>query len=57
MLGLGDGWILAAMIGCVAATVVGVIYGAVNWNRGGNGEGGDGLAAVAAFKESFYALA
>ena len=42
MLGLGDGWILAAMIGCVAATVVGVIYGAVNWNRGGNREGGDG---------------
>ena len=41
MLGVGDGWILAAMIGCVAATVAGVSYGAVNWNRG-SGKGGDG---------------
>ena len=41
MLGLGDFWIFAAMIGCVAAAAVGVVYGAVNWNRGG-GEGGDG---------------
>ena len=40
MLGLGDVWIFAAMIGCVAAAVVGAVYGAVNWNRG-DGEGGE----------------
>ena len=36
MLGLGDYWIVAAVLGCVAAALFGVIYGAVLWNRGGD---------------------
>ena len=34
MLGLGDGFVLAAMVGTVAITLVCVIYGALNWNSG-----------------------
>ena len=36
MLGLGDWWIVAAVLGTVAAAVFGVVYGAVLWNRGGD---------------------
>jgi uncharacterized membrane protein YeaQ/YmgE (transglycosylase-associated protein family) len=35
MLGLGDGWIVAAVLGSIGASVFGVIYGALNWNKGG----------------------
>lgn len=35
MLGLGDFWIAAAVLGSVLASVAGVVYGAVNWNNGG----------------------
>lgn len=34
MLGLGDGFVLAAMIGTVAITLVCVIFGVLNWNSG-----------------------
>ena len=34
MLGLGDGQTAAALIACIGITVIGVIYGAVNWNSG-----------------------
>lgn len=34
MLGLGDGFVFAAMIGTVAVTLVCVIFGAVSWNSG-----------------------
>ena len=34
MLGLGDIQTLAVMIGCIAITAFGVVYGAVSWNRG-----------------------
>lgn len=34
MLGLGDGFVLAAMVGTVAITLVCVIFGALNWNSG-----------------------
>ena len=34
MLGLGDGFVFAAMIGTVAITLVCVIFGAINWNKG-----------------------
>ena len=34
MLGFGDGYILAAFLGSIVITAVGVIYGAVNWNKG-----------------------
>ena len=32
MLGLGDVWILLAMLGNIAVTVFAVIYGALTWN-------------------------
>ena len=35
MLGLGDFWIVAAVIGSVAASLFGIIYGALRWNKGG----------------------
>ena len=34
MLGLGDVWILLAMLGSIGRTVFAVIYGAVTWNSG-----------------------
>ena len=36
MLGLGDGWILAAFIIIIASTLLCVIYGILNWNKGSN---------------------
>jgi len=35
MLGLGDLWIFCAIIGCLAVTAFGVVYGICNWNKGG----------------------
>ena len=35
MLGLGDIWIVAAVLGSIAVSAVGIIYGALNWNKGG----------------------
>ena len=32
MLGLGDVWILLAMLGSIGITVFAVIYGAITWN-------------------------
>ena len=34
MLGLGDVWILLAMLGSIGITVFAVIYGAATWNSG-----------------------
>ncbi len=46
MLGLGDGWVAAAFIANIAAVLVCVVYGAVNWNRSDEegDEGEDGQA-------------
>lgn len=38
MLGLGDGFVAAAIIGNVIITVVCVIFGALNWNSGSGDE-------------------
>ena len=38
MLGLGDWYIVGAVLGSVAVFAIGVIYGAVNWNKGGGAE-------------------
>ena len=38
MLGLGDWYIVGAVLGSVAVSAIGVIYGAVNWNKGGGAE-------------------
>ena len=35
MLGFGDIWILSAVLGSIAASVFGVIYGVMRWNKGG----------------------
>lgn len=35
MLGLGDIYIAGAVLGSVAASAFGVIYGAIRWNSGG----------------------
>lgn len=38
MLGLGDVWILTAVLGSIAASVFGIVYGALRWNKGGEGQ-------------------
>ena len=34
MLGLGDAYITAAVLGSIAASAFGMIYGAIRWNKG-----------------------
>ncbi|MBP7402394.1 MAG: hypothetical protein KBA30_07245 [Clostridia bacterium] len=38
VLGIPDVWIWSAFLLCIASTVLCVVYGIVNWNRGGNDE-------------------
>jgi hypothetical protein len=38
VLGIPDFWIWSAFLLCIACTLLCVIYGAINWNRGGNDE-------------------
>ena len=38
MLGFTDGWIALAYILCVLSTLLCVVYGIVNWNRGAKEE-------------------
>ena len=38
MLGFADGWIALAYILCILSTLLCVVYGLVNWHRGGNNE-------------------
>ena len=38
MLGLTDPWIIAAYLGSICATLLCVVYGAWNWNRGNENE-------------------
>ncbi len=33
MLGLGDGWVIAAYILCIASAILCVVYGILNWNK------------------------
>ena len=35
MLGLGDFWVFLAFVANVAVVLICVVYGIVNWNRGG----------------------
>ncbi len=37
MLGLGDVWVLLAMLGSIGITVFAVIYGAITWNSDDDG--------------------
>lgn len=39
MLGINDPWIVAAYLLCIASTLLCVVYGLINWNRGGEKEG------------------
>lgn len=34
MLGIEDGWVVAAYVLCVCSTALCVAYGAITWNRG-----------------------
>lgn len=38
MLGLEDPWIIAAYLGSIGATLLCVVYGALNWNKGAENE-------------------
>jgi hypothetical protein len=40
MLGIPDFWIVFAYLLCILSTVACVIYGLLNWNRGGDDESG-----------------
>ncbi len=34
MLGINDPWVIAAYLLCIASSILCVVYGAMNWNRG-----------------------
>ncbi len=34
MLGIEDKWVLTAYLACIGSTVLCVVYGLINWNRG-----------------------
>lgn len=38
VLGINDPWIVAAYLLCIASTLLCVVYGLINWNRGGETE-------------------
>lgn len=38
MLGIDDPWILGVYLLCIASTLLCVIYGLINWNRGAETE-------------------
>ena len=38
ILGINDPWILGAYVGCLLATLLCVVYGILNWNKGGEDE-------------------
>ncbi len=38
MLGIDDGWIAAAYLLCILSTLLCVVYGLINWNRGAEAE-------------------
>jgi len=38
VLGISDPWIAAAYIGCILAMLLCVVYGVLNWNKGGDDE-------------------
>ena len=40
MLGIPDFWIIFAYLLCILSAVACVVYGLINWNKGGDNEGG-----------------
>jgi hypothetical protein len=38
VLGINDPWISGAYIGCILVTLLCVVYGILNWNKGGEDE-------------------
>ena len=38
VLGIDDPWIVGAYIGCILVTLLCVVYGILNWNKGGEDE-------------------
>ena len=41
MLGLGDGWVLAAFLLVIASGILCIVYGILNWNKGAEGLDGE----------------
>ena len=41
MLGINDGWVAAAYILCIASTLLCIVYGVLNWNKGDDGASSD----------------
>ena len=46
MFGLGDFSVTAAILGSIIVSLFGVIYGAVNWNRGSGEDGSEQSSAA-----------
>jgi hypothetical protein len=40
MFGIHDPWIISAYLACILSAVICVVYGLINWNRGGEDEVG-----------------
>mgnify|MGYP007050237420 FL=1 len=38
VLGIDDHWIWGAYVGCILVTLLCVVYGILNWNKGGEDE-------------------
>jgi hypothetical protein len=38
VLGIPDFWIWSAYLLCILSTLIGVVYGIANWNKGGDDE-------------------
>ena len=38
MLGMADGWITTVYVLCLLSALLCVVYGVINWNKGGAGE-------------------
>ena len=38
MLGMADGWVAAAFLLCLLSSLLCIVYGVINWNRGGEEE-------------------
>ena len=52
MLGIDDPWIWSAYVLCLASTILCVIYGVINWNRGDDAVVGDDMRWAAREAES-----
>jgi hypothetical protein len=52
MLGIEDKWVAGVYLLCLGSTILCVIYGAINWNRGGNEMGEEDVKWAAKEKKA-----